>query len=548
MALDPEEEQVEYWADYVAGGGDITRIPSNLRQAVMEYSQSGDWIDADLEGFEDDLEGAQISESYLAGRGMESGQGLDRVRGGEAGDIVHGMGQFDEMELRGDIGEFPGLHWRPESDMHSDAFTRFVKYLEGFSQSITKELWERAVLPPLRQAIGKIFTNQGFGEWNDVGEEWYAYKLNPPKQAMSIGGLSASRFKKIGLRTLDYRGTYRNTLTRRTGLNERGNVFRQLAGNEAGNFDWGAGAFGKSTSSGWHLGFQYGIDQEWFQKENRRRRGDDFEAEYPSSFEQDTDKVLFYTPILKKSAPKGVHEYVKEEGTIPELSKSAYIKYVRRVFLTGREAVKVAAQNDIIEKKNEDIRKQNAEIRKRELAKFNVINADIETEIRKQMIPLIPETPVIDAEGTVAARPLWAFFQTERPVVVHFKKRVQENLTKEIVRYLDEGQRVHWFGARGSKGQLLTVGDRHLMQLNLLGDYGSTEKLPKSLRGMFSGAGSADERRQIQDMMFEFRELRSRGRSLSPGERADMRFLEQELLQRGSGGGDVDIGDDYIPF
>ena len=56
MALDPEEEQVEYWADYVAGGGDITRIPSNLRQAVVEYSQSGDWLDADLEGFEDDIE------------------------------------------------------------------------------------------------------------------------------------------------------------------------------------------------------------------------------------------------------------------------------------------------------------------------------------------------------------------------------------------------------------------------------------------------------------------------------------------------------------
>ena len=244
---------------------------------------------------------------------MEAGQGLDRVRGGEAGDIVHGMGQFSDMELRGDIGTFPGLHWRPESEMHTDAFNRFITYLETFSQSITKEFWERAVLPPLRQAIGKIFTNQGYGEWVQNSEEWYSYKMNPPKQAMSIGGISKSRFKKLGLktRTLDYRGTYRNTLTRRTGLNERGNVFKQLEGDAGGNFDWGGGTFGQARSSGWHLGFQYGIDQEWFQRENRRRRGDDFEAEYPSSFEQDTDKNFFYTPILKKAHRKGCMNILK---------------------------------------------------------------------------------------------------------------------------------------------------------------------------------------------------------------------------------------------
>ena len=230
-----------------------------------------------------------------------------------------------------------------------------------------------------------------------------------------------------------------------------------------------------------------------------------------------------------------MHEYLKEEGIIsPTLSKGEWAKWVRRVFLTGREAVKVAAQNDIIEQKNDRIRKQNAAIRKRELSKFNVINADIEKEIRKQMIPLIPETPVVDGEGTVPARPLWSFFQTERPVVVHFKKRVQENLTKEIVRYLDEGQRVHWFGARGSKGQLLTVGDRHLMQLDLLGDRDAVGMLPKSLTGMFSSATSADQRKDIIQMMMDYREYRARG-SLSPGERSDMRFLEQELLQRGSG-------------
>ena len=480
MALDPEEEQVDYWADFVAGGGDIQKIPSDLRQAVVAYSQSGNWLDADQEGFEDDLEGAEISKSYLAGRGMEEGgQGLDMVRGGESGDIVHGMGQFDEIELRGDIGNFQGLHWRPESEMHSDAFNRFITYLETFSQSITKQLWQRAVLPPLRQAIGKIFTNQGYGEWTNISDEWYSYKLNPPKQAMSIGGLSKSRFKKIGLRILDYRGTYRNTLTRRTELNQKGNVFQELEGLRTA---------AHSRSSGWHLGFQYGIDQEWFQRENRRRRGDDFEAEYPSGFEQDTDKAFFYTPILKKSAPKALHEYVKEEGQLPELSKGMYAKHVRRVFLTGREAIKVAAQNDIIEQKNETIRKQNAAIHKQETAKFGKVNQDVRDAIKNQMIPLIPETPVVDGEGTVPARPLWSFFQTERPVVVNFKKRVQENMIKEIARYLDEGQRVHWFGARGSQGQLLTVGDRHLMQLDLLGDRDAVGMLPKSLVGMFSSA------------------------------------------------------------
>ena len=548
MALDPDEQQVEYWADYIANGGDVSKVPTEMRNAVVAYNASGNWLDDDTEGFEDfDIEGAKVDPGYLAGRGMEAGQGLDAVRGGEAGDTVTGMGTFTDMELQGNVGEFPGLHWRPEADIHSDAFNRFLTYLETFTQDITKKFWERSVLPPLRQAIGKIFTNEGYGEWPAAKEEWYAYKLNPPKQAQSIGGVTASRFKQIGLRTLDYRGTYRNTLVRRSGLNERGNIFRStnpISQAEEADSAMFARFSGRTKSQGWHLGFEYGIDQEWFQRENKKRRGDDFEAQYPSSFDQDTDKPFFYTPVLKKNAPKKLKNMSLSDA-ISSLSKGDYARYVRRVFLTGREAVKIEAQNQMIEQKNEQIRAENrkrGQNRPRDM--FGHFSSDV--EYTEELV----ETPVIDSQGTVFQRPLWEFFRTERPVVTHFKNRVHENLIKEIVQFLDEGERVHWFGARGSSGQLLTTGDRHLMQLDLYGDVGAAEKLPKSLQGPFRAAQSSQQRREVSDMMFEYRELRSKGNTLSAGERADMLGLESTLesIRRAGEAADTPADDDFIPF
>ena len=532
MALEKDEIQIEYWMKQAMeameandGGKQLGRLLDRMPEQYKQQAMSGatQWTQTLSEMDQ------ELARHVGADPGTE-----DAPEGKVSGFTDAGT----ENTLQITLGDTPVFQYRPESTFHKQSFARFLTYLESFPQALTRELWMKSVLPPLRHTIGQLFTTQGEGEWEPVGSEWYSYKLNPPKEAGEIGGVSKARLKKIGLRVLDYRGTYRQTLTRTNNLNTKGNIFRP-ADRNAPNVVNAPDAFdpSRTRSEGWHFGFQFGIDQEWFLQENRQRRGDDFEAEYPSFFEDEqTNKPFFFVPVPKQSAPKEVRNATNIDDVIQSLSKSEYVKYIRRVFVTGREAKEIEARNERIRAQNEQIAKENRNIR----ANFQLSASDINSRLKDS----IAETPVYDGEGNIKARPLWQFFNTERPIIQKFKARVRDNIIRDLARYLDEGQRVEWYGARDSSGRLLAAGDRHFLSTDV---YGQMENIPQSLQGIFRSAKNSQDQREIEQMMFDYRKLRAMG-APTPGMQSDMRYLEDILRNvREAGEGISDVDDD-VPF
>ena len=135
---------------------------------------------------------------------------------------------------------------------------------------------------------------------------------------------------------------------------------------------------------------------------------------------------------------------------------------------------------------------------------------------------------------------------------------VRDNLLKDIVQYLDAGQRVNWYGARDSEGRLITIGERHLLATHpsASAEIRDEGALPESLRGIYASADSNKVvESRIETMMFEFRELRSieRSRGLSPGQKSEMQYMEG-ILKGARDVGDamqqerVNLGIDHVPF
>ena len=526
--LDRDEQELEYWSqaaieamessDQNALARLLERMPESVKAEAMGYASQyaedfGDVLDSSTAGFERDRGTADAPEGRVSGFSPAG----------------------TENTLQVIVGEAPQFQWMPETVFHKQVFARFLEYIEAFPQSITKQLWQRAVLPPLRNTISQLFRSGGDGEWEPESDEWRAYKLNPPKEAGDIGGVSKSKLKQMGVRTLEYEGTYRRTLTRTTDLNTKGNIFRSFTPSSSTG---GLGSFfpGRTVSSGWQFGFEYGIDQEWFARENRQRRGDDYEAEYPSSFEDDIEgKPFWFFPVAKSRAPKEIKNAHDIGSVIPSLTKGEFAKYIRRVFITSREALQIEAQNERIRAQNDQIDKHNLNLQ----ANFGISGE----EVKRRMKDHIPEIHVMEGFGDIKARPLWSFFKTERPIIRKFKERVKDNMLRAIASYLDEGQRVNWYGAKDSQGRLLTVGDRHFLGTGT----DNIENLPKSLRGIFRATKTPSERAEVEDIMFRYREMRAMG-APTPGMRSDMEWMEHMLRNVRELGEGMSSEFDDVPF
>lgn len=495
MALDPEEERLlQYWSEAATEAmesGDqrrlervMERMPPDVRQEAMRYATQH------ATDFQEELQSAP----------------LDRERGTDEnpeGMVTGFQPAGTEATVHGNIGD-PFLTWRPEDIIHRGVFDRFLIYLQNFKNAITKELWMRSVLPPLRHTIGRIFQTGGFGEWEQESFEWKIHKINPPKEAMTIGGSPKSRVKQLGgSRTLEYRGLYRRTLTRRDRLNQDGNIFEPARS--------GGGEF-SGTRTGWGYGFYYGIDQHWFTSKSRRERGDDFEQEYPSGFETEIHKPFYYLPVFKAKVSEEERKRILS-GSV-QLTKYEYFSKIRRVFLTSKDVSQLQGQG------------------------YGFYDYDEFTGAYPVRFREIKE-----GHGEVAARPIWGILATEKPEITQMKDRIRNNIMKDIVKYLDIGQKVHWYGARDSEGRLIAPGERHLLAMQ-----GTTDvtRIPQSLRGVYQGAGYGRQRAEAEDIMFRFRELRAQQKEgkLHQGGLSELEYFEQRLREFREGG----AGLEDVPF
>ena len=342
---------------------------------------------------------------------------------------------FNESTIFANPGD--RMYYVPGAEIGVD---RFLQYISGFSDAkdvtqkgstLGRKFWLQNVIPPLRMAISEIFKTSGAGQWRELSPFTRQLKHDPipaetddrksksvkVRDPKSPGGFRMERrgSYRIGMRPqsatlrvkknigdiLFYRGKYRGALTKTRNFNTDGNLFKPLDGS-------------------WKHGFKFGIDQSWFNAFTRRTRGnptvrgksyDELEMDYPSKHETGgSAQFLYYWMVTK-------------------------IKYKDNA----------GAGRSVTVKGKRTKRKRKEQIQDREQHKVVVTPAQARHLPKNIPIHLSKPAPL-------PARPVFSFFRTRHSIIDKFVSRVENNIAKNLGRYLDEGQRKQWYGEKDAQG------------------------------------------------------------------------------------------------